>query len=130
VTGAGGVHEPPAPVAASSEGTALRVSLDADGARTVLAFAGELDMSSLAVAEDALSAAEAPAPAVLVVDLSRLDFVDSSGVRLVLRAAARADEAGRRCALVLGHGRARRLFEVLGLVSRLDVLADPGDLAP
>jgi anti-sigma B factor antagonist len=92
-----------------------------DGAGVVVAFTGELDIATLAVAEEALAGAEDAAPDVLTVDLSGLAFVDSSGVRLVLRADARARDAGRRLAVLLGRGPSRRLFEVLGLLTRLDV---------
>ena len=99
----------------------LLVQRTDDGAGVVIAFTGELDIATLAVAEEALAAEEQRAPGLLTVDLSGLDFVDSSGVRLVLRADARAREAGRRLAVLLGHGPSRRLFEVLGLLTRLDV---------
>ena len=92
-----------------------------DGAGVVVAFTGELDIATLAVAEEAVAGVERDGPGLLTMDLSGLDFVDSSGVRLVLRADTRAREAGRRLAVLLGHGPSRRLFEVLGLLTRLDV---------
>ena len=52
----------------------------------------------------------------------RCEFVDSTGVRLVLSADERAREAGRRLALRLGDGSARRVFTALGLVDRFEVL--------
>jgi anti-sigma B factor antagonist len=114
----------------SAEGTpeavgVLRVGRTSEGAVTTLTFTGDLDIATLVEAEDAVAAAERDAPDVLVVDLSGLEFLDSSGVRLVLQAEARARTAGRRLAVVLGTGRALRLFEVLGLLSRLDVVESP-----
>jgi anti-sigma B factor antagonist len=108
-------------------GGALRVRRDDEDGRVLLTFAGDLDLSTLPDAEREVRAAEAAAPAVLVVDLSELDFIDSSGVRLVLQAQARARESGRRLAIALGSGRSLRLFEVLGLVDRLDVVAGRDD---
>jgi anti-anti-sigma factor len=103
----------------------LRVERTSDAGMITLTFTGDLDIATLVEAEDAVAAAEREAPDVLVVDLSGLGFLDSSGVRLVLQAEARARVAGRRLAVVLGTGRALRLFEVLGLLSRLEVVEGP-----
>jgi anti-anti-sigma factor len=92
---------------------------------------GELDIAALDDAQRQVEAAEATAPALLVIDLSRLTFVDSSGVRLALLADARARAAGRRVAVRLGTRHALRVFQSLGLLDKLDVLpAEPGDALP
>jgi anti-sigma B factor antagonist len=106
----------------------LRVGRTSDAGVITLTFTGDLDIATLVEAEDAVAAAERAAPDVLVVDLSGLGFLDSSGVRLVLQAEARARAAGRRVAVVLGTGRALRLFEVLGLLARLEVVEGPDDV--
>jgi anti-anti-sigma factor len=85
-------------------------------------LSGELDISTYDDALAQLTAAERSAPELLVVDLAGLRFVDSTGVRLVLSADERAREAGRRLALRLGDGPARRVFSALGLVDRFEVL--------
>ena len=64
----------------------------------------------------------APRRELLVVDLAGLQFVDSTGVRLILSADERARQAGRRLALRLGDGLARRVFTALGLLDRFEVL--------
>ncbi|MEJ2865022.1 STAS domain-containing protein [Actinomycetospora flava] len=99
--------------------------------RLELALRGELDNDTLAVAQDQVAAAEADAPPVLVLDLSGLEYVGSCGVRLVLLAQHGADAANRRLAVRLGHGQTRRMFDILGLTSRLEVLdrAAPEDPA-
>ena len=87
---------------------------------------GELDIATVDDAEQRIRAAEAASPPLLVVDLSRLEFVDSSGVRLVLLADDRARGAGRRLAVRLGTGHALRVFQALGLMDKVDVVpADP-----
>ena len=83
---------------------------------------GELDISTYEDARVRLAEAERAAPELLVVDLAGLRFVDSTGVRLILSADERAREAGRRLALRLGDGPARRVFTALGLVDRFEVL--------
>ena len=86
---------------------------------------GELDISTYEDARARLAEAERAAPELLVVDLAGLRFVDSTGVRLILSADERAREAGRRLALRLGDGPARRVFAALGLVDRFEVLDAP-----
>jgi anti-sigma B factor antagonist len=85
---------------------------------------GELDIATLDDAQRQVEAAEATAPELLVVDLSRLTFVDSSGIRLALLADDRARAAGRRVAVRLGAGHAFRVFQALGLLDKLDVVPD------
>ncbi|MHC1562141.1 STAS domain-containing protein [Actinomycetospora sp. C-140] len=100
----------------------LRVDRTSHADQVVLIMHGELASDTLPVAQDEVTAAEADAPPVLVLDLAPLDYVDSSGVRLVLLAQHVAEEAGRRLAVRLGRGHTRRVFDMLGLTSRLEVL--------
>ena len=106
-------------------------SAEADGsgpATAEVVLSGELDIATLDDAQRQVQAAEAGAPALLVIDLSGLTFVDSSGVRLALLADDRARAAGRRIAIRLGTGQALRVFQALGLLDKLEVLPpNPGD---
>jgi anti-anti-sigma factor len=90
---------------------------------------GELDISTVDDAQEQIEVAEAGSPPLLVIDLSRLEFVDSSGVRLVLLADDRARAAGRRIAVRLGTRHALRAFQALGLVDKLDVAPSAPDNA-
>jgi len=90
--------------------------------RQVVTLHGDLDISTLAAATALVEAAEAAAPPLLVIDLSELTFVDSSGVRLLLLADQRAHRAGRRLRVHLGTGPALRVFRALGLEDKLDLL--------
>jgi anti-sigma B factor antagonist len=91
---------------------------------------GELDIATLDEALRRVEAAEREEPPLVVIDMSELTFVDSSGVRLVLLADERARAAGRRVAVRLGNGPALRVFQVLGLVEKLDVLGAGRDGGP
>ena len=88
---------------------------------------GELDISTYEEARQRLEAAERDGPEFLVVDLAGLRFVDSTGVRLILLADERARQAGRRVALRLGDGIARRVFSALGLLDRFEVVDNRSD---
>jgi anti-anti-sigma factor len=101
------------------------------GGTAEVVLEGELDLGTLEEARYRVAAAEREAPSLLVIDLSALTFVDSTGVRVVLLADDRARAAGRRLAVRLGTGPALRIFTALGLVDKLDVLpARREDLLP
>jgi len=89
---------------------------------------GELDISTAPRLEDELKRIEASGPAILALDLSKLDFMDSTGLRLVLSADARAREAGRRFVLVRGNEMVQRVLRVTRLDERLEIVEDPGAL--
>ena len=79
-----------------------------------LAVAGELCLSTSGDFETAVSAV--PEAALLVVlDLSAVTFIDSSGMHVILRAADRFRAAGRRLVLLNDSRVIRRLFELAGV---------------
>lgn len=55
----------------------------------------------------------------IVLDLSNLDFIDSSGIRLILAADARSRMDGDRLRLVRGRQSVHRVFELTGVAERL-----------
>src|SRR3954454_10408652 len=89
---------------------------------------GELDISTAGPLEDNLRRVEADAPALLVIDLSRLEFMDSTGLRLLISADQRAREAGRRVVLVRGTDIVQRVLRLTGLDERLEIVDEPGSL--
>lgn len=86
-------------------------------------LAGELDLSTAPEVEDELVSAEALAPAVLMLDLSDLTFLDSTGLRLVLGADDRASREGRRLVIVPGPEPVHRVFRIALLDRRLEFVA-------
>ena len=73
------------------------------GERTAeVVLTGELDITTYEDAEKQVTDAEQATPALLIIDLAGLQFVDSTGVRLILaanyRRAARTSGAAARCA--------------------------------
>lgn len=100
----------------------LTVQRDLYPAWVLVTLSGELDLSTLPQAEREVLAAESTAPDTLRIDLSGLSFMDSSAVRLVLQADARARAAGRRLVVACGQGLPRRMFDLLGLADRLELV--------
>jgi anti-anti-sigma factor len=102
--------------------------MGAEGDATVVALEGEFDLASVPEAEERIAAAERDHPRELVIDVSRVTFMDSSGLRVLLAAHQRAQEQGRGFALVRGSDAVDRLLKVTGLAGRLRLLdAPPGD---
>jgi anti-anti-sigma factor len=104
----------------------LELTADQDDRGTVrLALTGELDISSAHLLDDELAKVEAAGPAVIVLDLRALEFMDSTGLRTVVTADARAREDHRRLAIVRGPDAVHRGFSVTRLDERLDIIDDP-----
>jgi anti-sigma B factor antagonist len=97
-----------------------------NGTVAVVAPTGELDMSGATILEAELDrlAAE-PELGAVVLDLRGLEFMDSSGLRLVVLADMQAREAGRRFSLIRGGETVHRVFEITRMSERLDFVDDP-----
>ena len=100
-----------------------------NGTVAVFAATGELDLSGADLLEPELErlAAE-PELATVVLDLRGLEFMDSSGLRLVVLADMRAREAGRRFVLVRGDETVHRVFEITHMSERLEFVDGPEDV--
>jgi anti-anti-sigma factor len=108
----------------------LELETTRNGPVAVVAPTGELDLSGAAVLQAELDRlAEEGELGGLVLDLRGLEFMDSSGLRLVVLADMQAREAGRRFALVRGDETVHRVFEITRMSDRLDFVDDPEDLA-
>jgi len=92
--------------------------------RLRLAVKGELDLYSAPALDDALVEAEGESWPLLVLDLSSLEFMDSSGLRLIVRSHARAEQSGRRVVVVNGTGTVARVFAATDLDSKLHIVDD------
>lgn len=103
------------------------IEIAEDGGRTVASLSGEIDMSALGTLEHALAhVLEAP-PSLLVLDLRGVSFLDSSGLRLILRLDRSQRAAGVRLTVVRGGRRVERVFELTGAAEHLDLVEDPAN---
>jgi len=100
------------------------VTVTTDGDRAVVSLRGELDMSGVDRARTAIEQAESGSATLLVLDLSELDFIDSTGLEVVLRAARRAHDEGRRLIVQRPSRYVRRLLEMTAIDQSLDVVED------
>jgi anti-anti-sigma factor len=96
----------------------LRLEERRNGDRTVLAVHGELDLATVDGVHarlDALQAERRP----VVLDLDALEFLDSTGIRLVLQAAQDAERTGWDFTVTRGSHAVRRVFEAAQIHDRL-----------
>jgi anti-sigma B factor antagonist len=106
----------------------LHTYQEADSVR--VAVSGELDLSSALTFEEELRRIEESCtPTLLVLDLRSLKFMDSTGLRLILSAHARAVNRGRRLAIVEGGEAIKRIFRLTGVLGRLNVVDPPVPVA-
>jgi anti-anti-sigma factor len=89
-----------------------------------VALRGELDLSSTPKLQEELDRVEADAPQTIVIDLSKLVFLDSTGLRCVVTADERARDAGRRVVIVRGPDPVQRVFAITRLEERLEIVDD------
>lgn len=109
--------------------TLLSFQTTVTGDVAVISLRGELDVAGSARLEQEIDrVAEDHAPSATVLDLSELEFMDSTGLRLIVLADARARDAGRRLALVPGPVDVHRVFEITRMVDRLDFVGSAAEV--
>jgi len=97
-----------------------------DRALVVIAT-GELDVAAAPRLATVLSMATAgPQPSV-VLDLSAVDFIDSTALGAIMHASSEAEAAGKGMLVVADEGPVRRLLEITNLTGRVRVFASRDD---
>ncbi|MFJ6391070.1 STAS domain-containing protein [Streptomyces sp. NPDC091972] len=99
---------------AAGHGTLTVVRTDADGI-TVLGLEGEIDHQSVGGLTRALVPADSAVGQRVVIDLSRVTFMDSSGVNALIAAFQAAANAGGWLRLVVVRGAVLRTLQLVGL---------------
>lgn len=95
-----------------------------DDGETTVALSGELDVAGCAAVAEELERAESEAPARLVLDLRRLGFIDSSGLRVLMGAHGRAQAAERELRVLVAAGTVARAIELTKLDEVLPIVTD------
>jgi anti-sigma B factor antagonist len=119
-----------------ARGSSLRTEfIPGDG---VLVLEGELDVGTVTQLDGALANAAAATDGTLTIDASRVDFLDSVGLRSILNVTADLSKVGRAMAIVCTPGPVRRLIELTALTGHLAlydsraavIAAPPSDASP
>jgi anti-sigma B factor antagonist len=99
------------------------------GEQVTVSLKGELDLSTVAKVEEELRRVEASDATLLVLDLSGLTFLDSTGLRAVITADERARAQGRRFVIIKGPDAVQRVFAITRLEERLEMVDDGSSLS-
>ena len=95
------------------------------GTRRTLVLSGELDLASRPLLDEALSRTGRERIETLVLDLSGVSFMDSTGLHAVLVAKDRCAQRGCELLFVRGSAQVQRLFELSGVLGQLQFCDAP-----
>lgn len=104
----------------NSGGQLLRIERSDRHGAVHLQLVGELDLSTVDPLKLRLELVEKEEPEEMVVDLSRVTFMDSMGLGILLSHRLRANREGRRFALVAGPDHVHQVFEATGVVKHFE----------
>ncbi len=100
-----------------------------DGTQAVvIGVSGELDLASSPALERELERGAASKAELVIVDLRDLEFMDSTGLSVLVRAHQRAIENGQRFGIVKGPQQVQRLLTLTGVADRLTLADSPDEL--
>src|SRR5262249_46990539 len=83
----------------------------------VFKLRGSLDLATAPTVRAALTEATDTGPHDLIVDLTQLEFLDSTGLGVLIGAHRRAAEHSGSFRLIIGDGAIARLLNITGLIS-------------
>ncbi len=104
----------------------FKIHIEEHGDTLRIIIAGELDLATVPQLNAQLALAEAGDSRLIVMDLERVSFIDSSGLRALLEAEARSRQNGSRLRITPGNSQAEKLFKLTGTHDRLHFLPSTG----
>jgi anti-sigma B factor antagonist len=99
-----------------------------EGSAWILAASGELDLRTSPELEERLNRVWASGAELVILDLRQIEFMDSTGLRVLLGAHQRAQDTSRRFALVRGADQVERVLTLTGVRDLLTVVDAPEEL--
>jgi anti-sigma B factor antagonist len=111
----------------AAEGS-LSIDVSREGDKVVLRLDGELDLASVSLLESEVENAAADGTATIVLDLRKLEFIDSTGLRTILSLDQRCTERGQTFALVRGSQQVQRLMNMTRVDEHLKIIATPEEI--
>ncbi len=94
----------------------------------ILAVRGVIDVASAPALRQTLQEVQFGGDARVLVDLREVELIDSFGLGVLVGARKRAASHGGELAVVVTNDRVRHVFEVTGLDTSLQLVADPDDV--
>jgi anti-sigma B factor antagonist len=88
-----------------------------DGQQHVFVLRGSLDLATAPTVRAALLEAAQTDHELLIIDLTQLEFLDSTGLGALIGCSKRARETGGEVRMVVGEGQILRLLRITGLMN-------------
>src|SRR5258708_23486340 len=108
----------------------LKVSIRSQGGRTIMSVGGEIDLyTAPRLHGELVTALAGGGPEQIVVDMSGVEFCDSTGMNVLLAAHRRAREQGGDLELAAPRPAIKKILQVTGLETVFTVLDDPAAVA-
>jgi len=104
------------------------VETHTSGRLTTLTVTGELDLVSSPVLEREIERANGLDTDLILLDLRGLEFMDSTGLHLLVKAHQSAEQAGHRLALTKGSEQVQRLLDLTGVGELVRIVESPEEL--
>jgi anti-sigma B factor antagonist len=102
----------------------LQIRCRRDGERHVIELAGELTLANAQDLRETFAHSDADAGQELLVDLSEISFMDSTGLREILSIDRQCGEKDLKFYLCGARRPVKRLFELAGVLHRLPFLGE------
>ena len=106
----------------------FRVETHTTGRVTTLTVTGELDLLSSPALEQELDRAHATDCDVILLDLRGLEFMDSTGLHVLVKAQQREQDSGRSLVLTKGGEQVQRLLDLTGVAELIKIVDSPAQL--
>jgi anti-sigma B factor antagonist len=97
----------------------LKLQMVQDGETSVLRLSGELDLSNVTAVERVLQSALADGSSRIVIDLTDLSFIDSTGIALLVTTTAAGNGDGRIAVVPSQAAAVNRVLELTGVAEQL-----------
>jgi anti-sigma B factor antagonist len=107
---------------------AFTVQLQPRSDAALVVVSGELDIASAPELEQALDQIQPELTKLVIVDLRELEFMDSTGLSIIVRAHQRLADSGCELTLIKGQPQVQRLLDLTGVADRLRLVTEPGEL--
>ncbi len=105
----------------------LQLTTRRHGTASVVEVSGEVDVFSAPELDVELTGLVAAGSPRLVVDLSQVAFLDSTGLGVLVKALKHSREAGGWLHLVITSDRIRKIFEITGLDASIPIFDTADD---
>jgi anti-anti-sigma factor len=100
---------------------------DAVEAGHLIAIAGELDIAATPELSTVLLMAAGAPGSLVVLDLTGVEFIDSTALGTLLKAGGEIESAGKKMRIVCAEGPVRRLLELTNLTNRFQLCPSRDD---